>query len=51
MTRIPVRRPVTWGREYTMVQRPEVAFHNLAPQILEYLAIPPDRPATEVAAR
>jgi cell division protein FtsI/penicillin-binding protein 2 len=51
VTLILIHRPVTWGQEFTMVQRPEVAFHDLAPQILEYLAIPPDRPTIAVAAR
>jgi hypothetical protein len=34
-----------------MVQRPEITFHLLAPQILDYLAIPPDRKTSPVAAR
>jgi cell division protein FtsI/penicillin-binding protein 2 len=51
VTLILIHRPVTWGREYTMVQRPEIAFHDMAPQILEYLAIPPDRPTGAVAAK
>jgi hypothetical protein len=47
---ILLHRPATWGR-YQMVQRPEAVFHLLAPQILDYLAIPPDRRTAPVAAR
>ena len=50
VTLILLHRPATWGR-YSMVQRPELAFHLLAPQILDYLAIPPDRRIGPVAAR
>lgn len=50
VTLILLHRPATWGR-YQMVERPETVFHDLAPQILDYLAIPPDRPATEAASR
>jgi cell division protein FtsI/penicillin-binding protein 2 len=50
VTLILLHRPSTWGR-YQMVERPETVFHDLAPQILDYLAIPPDRPTTPVAAR
>ncbi len=50
VTLILLHRPSTWGR-YQMVERPEAVFHDLAPQILDYLAIPPDRPTTPVAAR
>ena len=49
VTLILIHRPVTWGR-YQVVERPEAVFHKLAPQLLDYLAIPPDRPVT-VAAR
>ena len=51
VTMIMIHRPVTWGRSYSMVQRPEISFHLLAPQILDYLAIPPDRQTSPVAAR
>ena len=50
VTLILLHRPATWGR-YQMVQRPEAVFHLLAPQILDYLAIPPDRRTAPVAAR
>ena len=50
VTLILLHRPATWGR-YQMVQRPEAVFHLLAPQILDYLAIPPDRRVAPVAAR
>jgi len=50
VTLILLHRPVTWGR-YSMVQRPEIVFHLLAPQLLDYLAIPPDRRTAPVAAR
>jgi cell division protein FtsI (penicillin-binding protein 3) len=50
VTLILLHRPATWGR-YLMVQRPEIAFHLLAPQILDYLAIPPDRRIAPVASR
>jgi len=50
VTLILLHRPATWGR-YLMVQRPEIAFHLLAPQILDYLAIPPDRRTAPVASR
>lgn len=50
VTLILLHRPSTWGR-YQMVERPERVFHDLAPQLLDYLAIPPDRPTAPVAAR
>jgi cell division protein FtsI/penicillin-binding protein 2 len=50
VTLILLHRPSTWGR-YQMVERPEKVFHDLAPQILDYLAIPPDRPSSPVAAK
>ena len=49
VTLILLHRPATWGR-YVMSQRPEVVFHLLAPQILDYLAIPPDRRTAPVAS-
>jgi stage V sporulation protein D (sporulation-specific penicillin-binding protein) len=48
VTLILIHRPWTWGR-YQMVQRPDALFRALAPEILDYLAIPPDRPAQPVA--
>jgi cell division protein FtsI (penicillin-binding protein 3) len=48
VTLILVHRPWTWGR-YQMAQRPDALFRDLAPRILDYLAIPPDRPAQPVA--
>jgi len=48
VTLILIHRPWTWGR-YNMVERPDALFRDLAPQILDYLAIPPDRPAQPVA--
>jgi cell division protein FtsI/penicillin-binding protein 2 len=50
VTLILMHRPATWGR-YKMAERPDQLFHKLAPQMLDYLAIPPDRPITPVAAR
>jgi stage V sporulation protein D (sporulation-specific penicillin-binding protein) len=48
VTLILIHRPATWGR-YQMAERPDALFRGLAPQILDYLAIPPDRPAQPVA--
>lgn len=48
VTMILVHRPTTWGR-YKMAERPDALFRGLAPQILDYLAIPPDRPEQPVA--
>lgn len=50
VTLILIHRPATWGR-YEMAERPDSIFKDLAPQILDYLAIPPDRPVDQVAAR
>jgi cell division protein FtsI/penicillin-binding protein 2 len=50
VTLILMHRPATWGR-YKMAERPDQVFHVLAPQMLDYLAIPPDRPAEPVAAK
>jgi len=50
VTLILLHRPATWGH-YAMSQRPEAVFHLLAPQILDYLAIPPDRRTAPVASR
>lgn len=43
-----IHRPATWGR-YKMAERPETVYARLMPQILDYLAIPPDRPLDPVA--
>lgn len=50
VTLILIHRPAVWGR-YQMVERPESVFARLAPQILDYLAIPPDRGDPAVARR
>jgi cell division protein FtsI/penicillin-binding protein 2 len=48
VTLILIHRPAVWGT-YQMGERPEEVYARLMPQVLEYLAIPPDRPAREVA--
>ena len=48
VTLILIHRPRTWGR-YVMAQRPEEVYAAMMPQLLDYLAIPPDRPANAVA--
>jgi cell division protein FtsI/penicillin-binding protein 2 len=50
VTLILIHRPLTWGL-YKMAQTPVSVFSGLAPQMLDYLAIPPDRIVTPVAAR
>ncbi len=50
VTLILIHRPAVWGR-YQMVQRPESVFARLAPEVLDYLAIPPDREEPTVATR
>ena len=50
VTLILIHRPVTWGL-YKMAQTPVSLFRTLAPQILDYLAIAPDRTVTPVAAK
>ena len=50
VTLLLIHRPATWGL-YQMAQRPDDLFRDLAPDILSYLAIPPDRPAQPVASR
>lgn len=47
---ILIHRPATWGL-YQMAERPDAVFRELAPQVLDYLAIPPDRPSQPVAAQ
>ncbi|MEP6680087.1 MAG: penicillin-binding protein 2 [Chloroflexota bacterium] len=48
VTIILIHRPRTWGR-YVMAQRPEEVYAKMMPQLLDYLAIPPDRPLNPVA--
>ena len=50
VTLILIHRPVTWGL-YKMAQTPVSLFRSLAPQILDYLAIAPDRTVSPVAAK
>ena len=50
VTLILIHKPAVWGL-YQMAERPEAVFRKLAPQVLDYLAIPPDRPGSQVAAR
>ena len=50
VTLILIHRPLTWGL-YKMAQTPVSVFSGLAPQMLDYLAIPPDRIVAPVAAR
>jgi cell division protein FtsI/penicillin-binding protein 2 len=49
VTLILIHRPATWGL-YQMAERPDDIFRGLAPRVLDYLAIPPDRPQQPVAA-
>ena len=48
VTLVLLHRPATWGL-YQMAERPETVFARLMPQVLAYLAIPPDRPVEAVA--
>ncbi|MEP6468223.1 MAG: penicillin-binding protein 2 [Chloroflexota bacterium] len=50
VTLILIHRPATWGL-YQIAQRPDDLFRSLAPDILSYLAIPPDRPGQPVAGQ
>ncbi|MGZ8563484.1 MAG: peptidoglycan D,D-transpeptidase FtsI family protein [Candidatus Limnocylindria bacterium] len=50
VTLILIHRPVTWGL-YKMAQTPVSVFSGFAPQMLDYLAVPPDRSVTPVAAK
>ena len=50
VTLILIHRPVTWGL-YKMAQTPVSVFSGFAPQMLDYLGIPPDRTVTPVAAK
>jgi cell division protein FtsI (penicillin-binding protein 3) len=48
VTLVLLHRPAVWGR-YQMAERPETVYARLMPQVLAYLAIPPDRPIEPVA--
>ncbi len=48
VTLILLHRPAVWGL-YRMAERPETVFADLLPEVLDYLAIPPDRPLDAVA--
>ena len=48
VTLILLHRPSVWGR-YQMAERPETVYSRLMAQVLQYLAIPPDRPLEPVA--
>jgi stage V sporulation protein D (sporulation-specific penicillin-binding protein) len=50
VTLILIHRPFTWGL-YKMAQTPVSLFRKVAPQLLDYLAIPPDRLGQPVAAK
>jgi cell division protein FtsI/penicillin-binding protein 2 len=47
VTLILIHRPVPWDRR--MPDRPENVYARLMPQVLDYLAMPPDRPLEPVA--
>ena len=47
VTLVLIHRPVPWDRR--MPDRPEQVFARLMPQVIDYLAIAPDRPADPVA--
>ena len=49
VTMILIHRPAVWGR-YQTAQSPDWLFRDLAPRLLDYLAIPPDRELPAVAA-
>ena len=48
VTIVLLHRPATWGL-YQMAERPETVYARLMPQVLDYLAIAPDRPIEPVA--
>ncbi|HSK94015.1 MAG TPA: penicillin-binding protein 2 [Candidatus Angelobacter sp.] len=48
VTLVLLHRPNVWGR-YQMAERPETVYSRLMAQVLQYLAIPPDRPLEPVA--
>jgi cell division protein FtsI (penicillin-binding protein 3) len=47
VTVVLIHRPVPWDRR--MPDRPEYVYARLMPEVLDYLAIPPDRPVEPVA--
>jgi cell division protein FtsI/penicillin-binding protein 2 len=47
VTLVLIHRPVPWDRR--MPERPEAVYARLMPQVIDYLAIPPDRPIEPVA--
>ena len=47
VTLVLIHRPVPWDRR--MPDRPEYVYARLMPEVLDYLAIPPDRPLDPVA--
>jgi cell division protein FtsI/penicillin-binding protein 2 len=47
VTLVLIHRPVPWDRR--MPDRPEQVYARLMPQVIDYLAIAPDRPADPVA--
>jgi cell division protein FtsI (penicillin-binding protein 3) len=47
VTLVLIHRPSPWDRR--MADRPEQVYARLMPQVLDYLAIPPDRPIDPVA--
>lgn len=49
VTLVLIHRPALSGF-YQMAERPEDLFRRLAPRVLDYLAIPPDRPLDPVAS-
>jgi cell division protein FtsI/penicillin-binding protein 2 len=48
VTLVLLHRPSVWGR-YQMAERPETVYSRLMSGVLDYMAIPPDRPADAVA--
>jgi cell division protein FtsI/penicillin-binding protein 2 len=48
VTLILIHRPAVWGL-YQMAETPTALFRDFAPEMLDYLAIPPDRPLQPVA--
>jgi cell division protein FtsI/penicillin-binding protein 2 len=47
VTVVLIHRPIPWDRR--MPERPENVYARLMPQVIDYLAIPPDRPVDPVA--
>lgn len=48
VTLVLLHRPAVWGH-YRMAERPETVYARLTRQVVDYLAIPPDRPVPPVA--